>query len=126
MSLYFILILSFVCDRTSSAGTGTLSRVSSPADSPAPSSSTKPVLPRPPYSYVALISMAIEHSDMKRATLSEIYAYITTNFEFYANQNKPGWQNSIRHNLSLNECFVKMARDGSDRKGCFWTLSKPP
>lgn len=75
------------------------------------------------FSYAALISQALINSSDNRLTLKEIYNYISTNYpEFTA--RKKGWQNSIRHNLSLNKAFFKEPKlKGTPGKGSYWSIN---
>lgn len=77
---------------------------------------------KPQHSYAQLIGMAILRAPHRRLTLSQIYKWISDNYSFY-NANDAGWQNSIRHNLSLNKAFIKQERPKDDPgKGNYWAI----
>lgn len=81
---------------------------------------------KPPYSYSQLIILSMKESNYAKMTLQMIYDWIIENFSYFKKAD-PNWQvtfkNSIRHNLSLNKCFRKIARQKDEPgKGGFWTL----
>ncbi|KAF2712904.1 hypothetical protein K504DRAFT_449688 [Pleomassaria siparia CBS 279.74] len=79
---------------------------------------------KPPHSYAQLIGQAILSSPEEMLTLSAIYQSIKDNYAFFRHTTT-GWQNSIRHNLSLSKSFEKVARRTNEPgKGMKWRISE--
>ena len=75
---------------------------------------------KPSESHVELISRAIMKSSEQRLVLADIYQYIYDNYPYF--QTAPrGWRNTVRYNLSTNECFIKNGRAPSGR-GFYWAI----
>ncbi|TNN75027.1 Forkhead box protein B1 [Liparis tanakae] len=75
---------------------------------------------KPKQSYVALISKAILGSEQKKLLLCDIYQWIMDHFPYFKSKDK-NWRNGVRHNLSLNGCFIKAGRSDYG-KGHFWAI----
>uniref|UniRef100_A0A671TAV3 Forkhead box protein M1 n=1 Tax=Sinocyclocheilus anshuiensis TaxID=1608454 RepID=A0A671TAV3_9TELE len=88
--------------------------------SKAPEKEKDPLSERPPYSYMAMIQFAINGKKNRHMTLKEIYNWIEDHFPYFRNVAKPGWKNSIRHNLSLHDMFVR--ETSPDGKISYWTI----
>ncbi|KAL7034803.1 hypothetical protein ACKWTF_008102 [Chironomus riparius] len=118
---------SIICKNTSGASS---SSSSSNVDHQLSSTTSEPTVKKtggrkpekPAMSYINMIVMAIKDSPQKRRTLSEIYKYLQSKYSFF-NGEYNGWKNSVRHNLSLNECFKKLPKEcGKPGKGHYWTI----
>ena len=71
-------------------------------------------------SYVAVIAHAILSSPHQRLTLSEIYQFIEKQHPRFT-ENRARWKNTVRHNLSLHDCFVR-GEVAINKKGCNWRI----
>lgn len=80
----------------------------------------QPEEPKPQHSYIGLIAMAILSQADQKLVLSDIYQHILDNYPYFRSRG-PGWRNSIRHNLSLNDCFIKSGRSANG-KGHYWAI----
>ncbi|KAJ1335259.1 forkhead protein FKH [Microdochium nivale] len=78
---------------------------------------------KPHFSYAQMITQAIMGTEEHKLNLAGIYQYITGNYAYYRAQPAGGWQNSIRHNLSLNKSFSKAPRSTDEPgKGMKWEI----
>eukprot|EP00040_Diaphanoeca_grandis_P031344 m.187411 g.187411 ORF g.187411 m.187411 type:complete len:367 (-) comp32305_c0_seq1:567-1667(-) len=83
---------------------------------------------RPPFAYSFLIYEAMKALNKDKVTLMEVYVEIANKYAYYRARNtETGWKNSIRHNLTVHDCFVKVNRNkdkGENGKGGFWTVDE--
>ncbi|KAL1405256.1 Forkhead transcription factor [Vanrija albida] len=85
---------------------------------------------KPPYPYHEMIRHAIDAAPDRKLQLAQIYSSIADRFPFFKTLDEKktaGWQNSIRHNLSLKKMFVRVNKadgqpDDSGGKGGWWTV----
>ncbi len=78
-------------------------------------------LTKPQESYVALIARAILSSPNYQMLLVDIYEWIINEYPYFATLQSKAWRNSIRHNLSLNECFIRQQKSENGR-GYYWGI----
>ncbi|XP_061900242.1 forkhead box protein O4 [Entelurus aequoreus] len=77
-------------------------------------------------SYADLISQAIENSPEKRLTLAQIYDWMVKTVPYFRDKgdsnSSAGWKNSIRHNLSLHNKFLRVHNETTG-KSSWWMLN---
>lgn len=73
-----------------------------------------------------LICKAIRAINKEKVQLAEVYSKITSSYAYYAARpNETGWKNSVRHNLTMNKCFIKISRaEGESGKGGYWMIDE--
>ena len=76
---------------------------------------------RPLMTCPQLIAEALMKASESMLVLSDIYRAINYRHPYYELDN-PTWQNRIRHQLSINDSFVKAEKTVTGR-GCYWKLS---
>ena len=77
-------------------------------------------LKKPTDTYIAMIGKALLTNPKGQMVLADIYHYVLENYPYYRTAPST-WKNSIRHNLSVNECFVK-ARRAEHGRGFYWAI----
>ncbi|XP_063238028.1 forkhead box protein O isoform X2 [Bacillus rossius redtenbacheri] len=77
-------------------------------------------------SYADLITQAITSAPDKRLTLAQIYEWMVLNVPYFKDKgdsnSSAGWKNSIRHNLSLHNRFMRVQNEGTG-KSSWWMIN---
>lgn len=80
---------------------------------------------KPTATFATIIHRALLYLPRGRGTLGEVCNWVAGEWEWFRLNIDAGWQNSIRHNLSLNKAFLKVPRipeDDPESKGSVWII----
>lgn len=80
---------------------------------------------KPTATFATIIHRALQYLPRGRGTLGEVCNWVAGEWEWFRLNIDAGWQNSIRHNLSLNKAFLKVPRipeDDPESKGSVWII----
>ena len=82
---------------------------------------------KPSMSYAQLIAEVLNNAPEKTLVLSDIYKAISTKYPYYELETQ-GWQNSLRHTLTLNKSFIREKKEVDSleytKRGWLWKLSE--
>uniref|UniRef100_A0A7E4UXU6 Forkhead box protein O n=1 Tax=Panagrellus redivivus TaxID=6233 RepID=A0A7E4UXU6_PANRE len=77
-------------------------------------------------SYSDLIHRALESAPQGQLKLNQIYQWFVENVPYFRDKAGPeesnGWKNSIRHNLSLHNRFMRIQNEGAG-KSSWWVIN---
>ncbi|KAF1981945.1 hypothetical protein K402DRAFT_425018 [Aulographum hederae CBS 113979] len=75
--------------------------------------------------YAKLIFRCLLGAEEHTMVLRDIYDWFRQNTDKGRDKDAKGWQNSIRHNLSMNKAFekVEQAQNDEQRRGFLWRLT---
>uniref|UniRef100_A0A1I7VYM3 Forkhead box protein O n=1 Tax=Loa loa TaxID=7209 RepID=A0A1I7VYM3_LOALO len=77
-------------------------------------------------SYSELIARALKSTFNGRMRLNEIYNWFASNVPYFGSrtsqEQSAGWKNSIRHNLSLHNRFMRIQNEGAG-KSSWWVIN---
>eukprot|EP00042_Codosiga_hollandica_P032281 m.204183 g.204183 ORF g.204183 m.204183 type:complete len:443 (-) comp53862_c0_seq4:306-1634(-) len=63
---------------------------------------------KPAVPMACLIALAIAQAPEQRLSVGDIYLWIKEKFDYFRLNDNAGWKNSVRHNLSLSKCFLRV------------------
>ncbi|QIW99573.1 hypothetical protein AMS68_005091 [Peltaster fructicola] len=76
--------------------------------------------------YARLLWQCLREAPGHTLSLKDIYAWIRSHTQKARDPKNKGWQNSVRHNLSMNAAFERVANtsNGEGKKGSLWRLTE--
>ncbi|PIB03126.1 Fork-head transcriptional regulator 2 [Cercospora beticola] len=74
--------------------------------------------------YAQLLYKCLVEAPDHTLSLRELYEWVAQHSQKARDPNNRGWQNSVRHNLSMNAAFQRVTdRPNSTKKGSLWRLT---